>query len=314
MPCQKCYLKQYRVDIDGFQVELYWAFMLTVSNFKHEVTWLFRMEKTRAGYDTERQCRQRIWHIGANANFSIYSLFGETERTGYAGGARILFRTVSSSSFCNDEGAKIYLSVRFKTSNDRSKDLYLFQNASFVKNHSLHRLLYWKMLTVFPGLNRFTTYIWAYLSVRKNMLSSFIDQKEWWRSQGELISGEIIKLNESALSSQSKPLSPVLDWDASVSGLHVVFSCNGRSMQSKLLFLSCGVRWMLERKAYRAMDVLLSINGFYIDSATRFGNCSNIPDFHNMFPDIVRKLVLQDYRRGWFVLEHNKFAQRRSCV
>lgn len=66
------------------------------------------------------------------------------------------------------------------------------------------------------------------------------------------------------------PLFATIDRNAGVPGLLVNFSSKSSSVQLNGIFLNRDVREMLEGKEYRAVDMILSIMGTYIDCAMCF--------------------------------------------
>lgn len=91
------------------------------------------------------------------------------------------------------------------------------------------------------------------------------------------------------------------DRGASAAGLHVDFPSKSCFMQFNGRFLNNGVREILERKNYHAVDIILSITDAYIDRATGFQNVASKTGVHRMYADIVSKVVSQNYGQEWSV-------------
>lgn len=99
------------------------------------------------------------------------------------------------------------------------------------------------------------------------------------------------------------------DREAGVPGLRVDISCNSRSMQLNGLFLNSGVFGTLQGKAYRTLDMVLSIIEAYIDRVTGFRNDTSMTCVNRMYSDIVFKVLSQSYSRGWSVTQFEKLRK-----
>lgn len=75
-----------------------------------------------------------------------------------------------------------------------------------------------------------------------------------------------------------------IDWDAVFPELHVDFSSRGCSMTLNRFSVNSGVRGMLEWKDYRAVDMVLSIVGGYIDCAIGFEIGTRLTAVHSIIP------------------------------
>lgn len=91
------------------------------------------------------------------------------------------------------------------------------------------------------------------------------------------------------------------DPEAAIPVLRAYFSCKDRAMQSNGVFRNIGMRGMLEKNDYRAVDIVFSIIKDYIVRATGFQNDANILYVHHMYANTVSKVVSQNSNQGRLV-------------
>lgn len=75
--------------------------------------------------------------------------------------------------------------------------------------------------------------------------------------------------------------------EAGVPGLHMDFSRKSCSLQLNVVFLMSGVRGMIERKDYRAVDTLFTILEAYTDRASQFQNGADMTRVYRMYSVVV---------------------------
>lgn len=68
-------------------------------------------------------------------------------------------------------------------------------------------------------------------------------------------------------------------------------------------FLNSDLRGMLEEKDKRAVRMIFSIFGAYIDRAAEFRNEANMNGLYNMYSDVMSRVVSQNYGQRRYVAE-----------
>lgn len=71
-------------------------------------------------------------------------------------------------------------------------------------------------------------------------------------------------------------------------------------------FINSGIHELLEKKNYRAVDMVLPIIGAYINCTTRFQNDANRTCLHRMCSNMKSKPLSRNYERGYSVVESDK--------
>lgn len=73
----------------------------------------------------------------------------------------------------------------------------------------------------------------------------------------------------------------------------------GSSLYLKGLFLNAGVRGMLERRDYYAVDMVFPIFCVFIDRVTGYTRSPKMTRVQVMYSSLMSRVMSRNWRRGW---------------
>lgn len=209
--------------------------------------------------------------------FSIYSMCGGVELTGYAGAAKMSFWTGSSKHFLSQWEGPYPYDFRKKNSDDRCEGLIQSQNVFFIEDSQLEST---SVLGKVHDILGFKHLLHLHLDVSKLMKEctfKFLVSNRVMTKLGAVVEqSQLLSQMRVPFLSGVNSLLAAINRDAIVPGLPVHVCSKGCSMPLWGLVLNRSVRGKLEGNDYLTVDMLSLIMKAYIDLEIGFQNDANM--------------------------------------